>query len=426
MYPWSWNYGGTANATDVNIRGGLFDAGVCVDVAGKGAFAAVPAGQEQGPAVFNVYAGTVITPVALTWGGEGDINGLWVGGSQSMVSVYTNGIANIYGGSVSVPRIAIYNGQINLRGGILEGLTPPHTDAVGADHNDFWIGDLMLTNRLNIAGGTLRLNGDWTNVISEYNSVGKIIAYDGRGSPTWDYDVISPGWTTVTGIDLGIAGNPYPADGQWDVNITPTLTWTPGDYVQQTNEHRVYFGTNYNEVLNATTGYVVRDVNNYAPPWPIEFYTTYYWRVDEVNDANGDSPWKGKVWHFTTQPPPPCEPIYPPYNSDTGLDINRLYLSWKRGWLAAENDGNGYDVYFGTSWAEVNSAVNTTPVIYRGRQITRQYYLSNLEPDYTLVADTKYYWRIDEINNTNPLKMWHCGVWRFTFRNFFVVDDFSS
>jgi hypothetical protein len=33
---------------------------------------------------------------------------------------------------------------------------------------------------------------------------------------------------------------------------------------------------------------------------PLEWGKTYYWRVDEVNDAAADSPWKGSVWSFTT------------------------------------------------------------------------------------------------------------------------------
>jgi hypothetical protein len=34
----------------------------------------------------------------------------------------------------------------------------------------------------------------------------------------------------------------------------------------------------------------------------LEFGQTYYWRVDEVNDAHPDSPWKGIVWSFTAEP----------------------------------------------------------------------------------------------------------------------------
>jgi len=33
---------------------------------------------------------------------------------------------------------------------------------------------------------------------------------------------------------------------------------------------------------------------------PLEWNKTYYWRIDEINDANPNSPWTGNVWSFTT------------------------------------------------------------------------------------------------------------------------------
>jgi len=35
-------------------------------------------------------------------------------------------------------------------------------------------------------------------------------------------------------------------------------------------------------------------------PGPLEWNKTYYWRVDEVNAASAESPWKGSIWSFTT------------------------------------------------------------------------------------------------------------------------------
>jgi hypothetical protein len=32
----------------------------------------------------------------------------------------------------------------------------------------------------------------------------------------------------------------------------------------------------------------------------LEWNTTYYWRIDEANNANADSPWTGPLWSFTT------------------------------------------------------------------------------------------------------------------------------
>jgi hypothetical protein len=35
-------------------------------------------------------------------------------------------------------------------------------------------------------------------------------------------------------------------------------------------------------------------------PGKLTWETTYYWRIDEVNDVHPDSPWIGDVWNFTT------------------------------------------------------------------------------------------------------------------------------
>jgi len=40
--------------------------------------------------------------------------------------------------------------------------------------------------------------------------------------------------------------------------------------------------------------------------------------------------------------------------------------------------------------------------------------------------DTTYYWRIDEVNNTNPDSPWTGILWSFTTADFLIVDDFES
>jgi hypothetical protein len=39
--------------------------------------------------------------------------------------------------------------------------------------------------------------------------------------------------------------------------------------------------------------------NSYDPPIALELDKTYYWRIDEVNNADANSPWKGNIWTFT-------------------------------------------------------------------------------------------------------------------------------
>jgi hypothetical protein len=81
------------------------------------------------------------------------------------------------------------------------------------------------------------------------------------------------------------------------------LSWSPGRYYAK---HDVYLSTNANAVINASRanplGVLVsqdQDANTYDPCGLLEFSTTYYWRIDEVNDPNI---WKGEFWQFTTSP----------------------------------------------------------------------------------------------------------------------------
>jgi hypothetical protein len=98
------------------------------------------------------------------------------------------------------------------------------------------------------------------------------------------------------------AYSPLPSDGAVGVRHSPTLRWSPG---LDAASHEVYFGTDPDAVAAATTAspeYVggrQLGSESYEPgtlPWD----TAYYWRVDEINAANPDSPWIGKVWSFTT------------------------------------------------------------------------------------------------------------------------------
>jgi len=67
----------------------------------------------------------------------------------------------------------------------------------------------------------------------------------------------------------------------------------------------VYFGTDKDAVRNADTGSPeykgTRDLDSESyDPGKLQWDTTYYWRIDEVNNAHPDSPWVGLVWTFTT------------------------------------------------------------------------------------------------------------------------------
>jgi hypothetical protein len=106
-------------------------------------------------------------------------------------------------------------------------------------------------------------------------------------------------------LSIGSATNPSPVNQSVDIPCKPVLSWESSSF-SQTND--IYFGTNYNRVKNATTddaSYIGRQELSRFNPGRLEFSKTYYWRVDEVNDVNGDPMFavsKGYVRSFTVVP----------------------------------------------------------------------------------------------------------------------------
>jgi hypothetical protein len=82
------------------------------------------------------------------------------------------------------------------------------------------------------------------------------------------------------------------------------MSWKAGDSAVT---HDVYLGTDIDAVTDANTvvtlgvyiGNQAIDANSYDLPGDFPMSTTYYWRIDEVNNDDANSPWKGNIWKFT-------------------------------------------------------------------------------------------------------------------------------
>ncbi|MEK7992238.1 MAG: hypothetical protein AAB403_00385, partial [Planctomycetota bacterium] len=106
-------------------------------------------------------------------------------------------------------------------------------------------------------------------------------------------------WSFAT---LGAVGNPHPSNGAPSAEMNAILTWAPSDNAAS---HQVYFGTDKEALRKADTGSPeykgVRALGAESyDPGLLAWDSTYYWRVDEVNNVNASSPWKGPLWSFTT------------------------------------------------------------------------------------------------------------------------------
>jgi len=153
-----------------------------------------------------------------------------------------------------------------------------------------------------------------TNLRMTFSIGGHEVAGNGRDvNPARGYNLTDEGWRLylnavqyMLGISIipGKAGKPKPINGTRDVPRDAVLSWRPGIYAAT---HNVYLGTDPNDVNEATVD-VPRDVlvsigqaeTTYQPAALLDYGVTYYWRIDEVNDMDPESPWKGDVWSFTT------------------------------------------------------------------------------------------------------------------------------
>ncbi|MHC4062209.1 MAG: LamG domain-containing protein, partial [Planctomycetota bacterium] len=102
-----------------------------------------------------------------------------------------------------------------------------------------------------------------------------------------------------------------------------------------------------------------------------------------------------------------------PYDGqgDASRDAN---LAWNAGDFA-----DSHDVYFGTDYAAVRDA-NTAVTfgVFKDNQSGTTYDLE------TLTLDKTYFWRIDEVNDSNGFK-WPGKVWRFKVADYIIIDDFE-
>ena len=204
----------------------------------------------------------------------------------------------------------------------------------------------------------------------------------------------------------GTARGPEPADNASNVRPDAVLSWSPGYYAAS---HEVYFSTDFNDVNDRDPCVLTVEADPCHNPGLLELATTYYWAVDEVNLTLEPNRQPGDVWCFTVYP----GTAWGPEPADNVSNVRPdAVLSWSPGYYAVS-----HDVYFGTSFADVNDANNSLPVgssVYKGQQV----YDSNSYDPCGLEFGTTYYWRIDEVNEPN---IWRGEVWKFTVTEYIVV-----
>ncbi len=175
------------------------------------------------------------------------------------------------------------------------------------------------------------------------------------------------------------ARNPKPLNGTIGVRLTDALTWEPGEAAAS---HEVYFGTDEDAVKDATKaspeykGSKALDDESYDPG-KLAWDTTYYWRVDEIDDTNPESPWVGNVWSFATGD-------FFVVDDFESYDVgnNEIWWAWKDGLGYVEHGtepaypGNGTGSAVGD---ETTASYTEETIVHGGRQSMPLSYDNNKE-----------------------------------------------
>ncbi len=197
------------------------------------------------------------------------------------------------------------------------------------------------------------------------------------------------------------AYGPSPADGTLYPQTWVTLTWLPGDF---SVSHDVYLGDNFDDVDNGTgdtfrgnqtsTMYLAGFPGNAYPDGLVPG-TTYHWRIDEVNEAEPNSPWKGDIWSFSIPPKMAYNPD--PADGAEFVGPDNVTFTWTPGFGAKL-----HHVYLGTNLTEVEAGA---PATYKGPVGVARFVAAKLE------LEKVYYWRVDEFDAVAT----HKGdIWSFT------------
>ncbi len=208
-----------------------------------------------------------------------------------------------------------------------------------------------------------------------------------------------------------LAFSPYPEDGATDVAQPLILHWKRG---RSALYHDVYFGKSKEAVANATTerpdiyrGRQAPEMTTYDPGI-LGLAKTHYWRIDEVNEADPNSTWKGNIWSFTTG-----DFLVVDDFEDYDAGDNQIWYAWK--------DGLGYgrlgdERYYpgnrtGSEVWNINALWEIEHIVHGGFDAMVYFYYNNKEDfaKYSEAEKTLSYPRDWTEEGIEVLSLWFYG-----------------
>ncbi|MHC4536156.1 MAG: hypothetical protein ACYS6K_19570, partial [Planctomycetota bacterium] len=134
-------------------------------------------------------------------------------------------------------------------------------------------------------------------------------------------------------------------------------------------------------------------------PGQLEWNSTYYWRVDEANNANADSPWTGPLWSFTTANFLIIDDMEAYNDIEEGVEgSNRIYNAWVDGYDDPTN---------GSQSGHLNVPFYEETIVHGGDKSMPLYYDNAVgKSEATLTLTDKRDWTV---NGVTTLTIWFRG-----------------
>jgi len=192
------------------------------------------------------------------------------------------------------------------------------------------------------------------------------------------------------------ARKPDPPSGAFDVTLDPDLAWRAG---RGADRHDVYFSDDRQAVVDGTSPVTTVSETGHGP-LSLDIGKTYFWRIDEVNDAETPSMWPGEVWSFTTTKSLVVDD-FESYNdiNEGEPGSNRIYLAWVDGYYTPAINGSVV--------GHANPPLAEQTIVHGGFQSMPMDYDNTVgKSEATLTLTSNRDWTV---KGANRLAIWYIG-----------------
>ena len=164
------------------------------------------------------------------------------------------------------------------------------------------------------------------------------------------------------------AREPQPASGAADMDVdNVTLSWRAG---REAASHDVYLSDSNQAVIDETISPVsVPAGSRYASydTGELDLGQTYYWKINEVNEAETTTTWPSEVWNFSTQE----YLVVDDFEDYNDYPPDEIWATWADGY---ENPANGSTVGYPNPNFGAGEHYVETAIVHGGEQSMPLFY----------------------------------------------------